>query len=80
MIIIQLNNMEEKILNVLRTVLEDSTIGADCSQENCENWDSLRHLTICFELEGAFGVQFEPEEMGAMKSVADIKQVLSKKL
>ena len=80
MIIIQLNNMEEKILNVLRTVLEDSTIGVDCSQENCENWDSLRHLTVCFELEGAFGVQFEPEEMGAMKSVADIKQVLSKKL
>lgn len=80
MIIIQLNNMEEKILNVLRTVLEDSTIGADCSQENYENWDSLRHLTVCFELEGAFGVQFEPEEMGAMKSVADIKQVLSKKL
>lgn len=72
--------MEEKILNVLRAVLEDPTIGADCSQLNCENWDSLRHLTVCFELEGVFGVQFEPEEMEAMKSVEDIKQVLSKKL
>lgn len=71
--------MEEKILNVLRTVLEDPTIGADCSQENCENWDSLRHLTVCFELEAAFGVQFEPEEMEMMKSVEDIKQVLMKK-
>lgn len=70
--------MEEKILNVLRTVLEDSTIGADCSQENCENWDSLRHLTICFELEGAFGVQFEPEEMEAMKSYNDILQFIEK--
>ena len=72
--------MEEKILNVLRTVLEDPTIGADCSQENCENWDSLRHLTVCFELEGAFGVQFEPEEMEVMKSVEDIKAVLNKKI
>lgn len=71
--------MEEKILNVLRTVLEDSTIGSDCSQETCENWDSLRHLTICFELEGAFGVQFEPEEMEAMKSFDDIKCLLATK-
>lgn len=72
--------MEEKILNVLRTVLEDPTIGADCSQENCENWDSLRHLTVCFELEGVFGVQFEPEEMEAMKSVTDIKRLLENRL
>lgn len=72
--------MEEKILNVLRTVLEDPTIGVDCSQENCENWDSLRHLTICFELEGAFGVQFEPEEMETMKSIEDIKCVLTRKV
>lgn len=79
MIIIQLSNMEEKILNVLRTVLEDPTIGADCRQETCENWDSLRHLTVCFELEGAFGIQFEPEEMEAMKSVDDIKRVIESK-
>jgi acyl carrier protein len=72
--------MEEKILNVLRTVLEDPTIGADCSQENSENWDSLRHLTVCFELEGAFNVQFEPNEMEAMKSVDDIKRILAGKL
>ena len=71
--------MEEKILNVLRTVLEEPTIGADCSQENCENWDSLRHLMVCFELEGAFGVQFEPEEMEAMKSFEDIKRILEDK-
>ena len=71
--------MEDKILDVLRTVLEDPTIGADCSQENCENWDSLRHLTVCFELEGAFDVQFEPDEMEAMKSVGAIKQILEKK-
>ena len=71
--------MEEKILNVLRTVLDDSTIGVDCSQENCENWDSLRHLTVCFELEGAFDVEFEPEEMESMKSYNDIVRVLLNK-
>ena len=72
--------MEEKILAVLRAVLEDATLDATCSQENCENWDSLRHLTVCFELESAFGVQFEPEEMEAMKSVENIKRAISSKL
>lgn len=71
--------MEEKILAVLRAVLEDVSLDATCSQENCENWDSLRHLTLCFELESAFGVQFEPEEMEAMKSVEDIMRILKKR-
>lgn len=71
--------MEEKILNVLRNVLEDANIGMDCSQSNCENWDSLHHLSICFELEGVFHVQFEPEEMETMKSFADIKRILEEK-
>lgn len=72
--------MEEKILSVLRAVLEDPTIGPDCTQKKCENWDSLRHLTVCFELEGAFGIQFEPDEMENMKSVEDIKRILKTKI
>jgi hypothetical protein len=43
--------MEEKVLHILRTVLEDNTLEKNCSQENCEAWDSLHHLNICFELE-----------------------------
>ena len=72
--------MEDIILAVLRAVLEDATLDATCSQENCENWDSLRHLTLCFELESAFGVQFEPEEMEAMKSYRDIEKMVVLKI
>ena len=72
--------MEEKILEILRRVLEDSNLDKTCSQETCELWDSLRHLNICFELEGEFGVMFEPEEMAEMKSYNDIITVLNRKL
>ena len=72
--------MEEKILEILKRVLEDSNLDKTCSQETCENWDSLRQLNVCFELEGEFGVMFEPEEMAEMKSFNDIMQVLSRKL
>ena len=72
--------MEEKGLHILRTVLEDNTLDNTCSQENCETWDSLHHLNICFELEGEFGVEFQPDEMAAMKSFDDIKCLLATKL
>lgn len=72
--------MEEKILEILRKVLEDNSLDKTCSQASCENWDSLRNLTICFELEGEFGVVFEPEEMAEMKSYEDIVHLLKNKL
>ena len=72
--------MEEKVLHILRTVLEDQTLDNICSQDSCETWDSLRHLNICFELEGEFGVVFQPDEMAAMKSFDEIKHMLAMKL
>lgn len=72
--------MEEKVLHILRTVLEDNSLDQTCSQENCEAWDSLHHLNICFELEGEFGVVFQPDEMAAMKSFDDVIQLLKNKL
>ena len=72
--------MEEKVLHILRTVLEDNTLENDCSQENCEAWDSLHHLNICFELEGEFGVVFQPNEMAFMKSFYDVITLLKSKL
>lgn len=72
--------MEEKVLHILRTVLENNTLDKTCSQENCEAWDSLHHLNICFELEGEFGVVFQPNEMAAMKSFDDVITLLKTKL
>lgn len=72
--------MEEKVISILRTVLEDNSLNNTCSQDNCEAWDSLHHLTICFELEGEFEVVFEPDEMSAMTSVGAILKMLEQKL
>lgn len=72
--------MEEKVLHILRTVLEDNTLENTCSQENCETWDSLHHLNVCFELEGEFSVVFQPEEMAKMKSFNDVINILKSKM
>jgi acyl carrier protein len=43
---------------------------------NVPAWDSLNHVTLILELEGAFGVSFAAEEALGMTDVGAIKRVL----
>lgn len=72
--------MKDKIIEILRTVLEDDSINENTTQKNCPTWDSLHHLNVAVELEDAFDVSLEPEEIADMKSVADIERILSNKV
>ena len=72
--------MKDKIIEILRTVLEDDSINENTTQKNCSTWDSLHHLNVAVEMEDAFDVSLEPEEIADMKSVADIERILSNKV
>lgn len=72
--------MKDKIIEILRTVLEDDSINENTTQKNCPTWDSLHHLNVAVEMEDAFDVSLEPEEIAEMKSVADIERILSNKV
>lgn len=71
--------MEQTILDILRRLFESDTIDTSCSQTTCPKWDSMSHLNLILDLEDAFGVSFEPEEIWEMKSYDDIVRVLVKK-
>lgn len=70
--------MEEKVLEILKNVLELDSVDTTCSQETCEKWDSMAQLNVVVELESEFGVSFEPEQISEMKSVTEILNILSK--
>lgn len=70
----------EKLLNIMREVLEDNTIDTSCSQDSCENWDSLRHLNLMLELEEEFNIEFEPEEIAEMKSFEKVEEIIERKI
>lgn len=72
--------MEEKVLEILKAVFELENVGTDCSQGTCEKWDSLGQLNLVVELEDAFGISLEPEEIAAMQSFQDIIRILKAKL
>ncbi|MGM9868303.1 MAG: acyl carrier protein [Sodaliphilus sp.] len=70
--------MENKILTIMREVLDDANVHLGTTSENCENWDSLHHLMLMSELEEAFGMDFTPEQMATMKDFQTIKGMLEK--
>lgn len=71
--------MEEKVLEILKDVFELDSVDNTISQDNCEEWDSMGQLNLVAELEDAFDVSLEPEEIGTMRSFADILRILNEK-
>lgn len=72
--------MEEKILEVLKETFELDTVDKNISQQNCEAWDSMGQLNLVADLEDAFDVSLEPEEIGDMKCFDDIVRILKTKV
>ena len=73
-------NLEEQVLAIMREVFETDDVSTQSSQKNCERWDSLHHLTLALELEEAFDIELEPEEIGAMTDFARVIEMLKGKL
>jgi acyl carrier protein len=71
--------MEDKIFEILKNVFELESVDNKCSQENCEKWDSMGQLNLVVELEDAFDISLEPEEIGQMRCYNDIVKILSEK-
>ena len=72
--------MKDKVIKIMKDVLETEDISLNTSQDNCENWNSLRHLNLVSELEDEFGVEFETEEIAEMHSVNSIIEIVKKRL
>lgn len=72
--------MEQRILEIMKTVFQTDTVDETCSQQNCKQWDSMNHLNLVVELEMEFGVSFEPEEIAVMRSYDDVVQTVKNKL
>lgn len=73
-------NLEERILGIMREVFDMEAVPTDVSQKNCDRWDSLRHLTLASELEDAFDIELEPEEIAEMTDFARVIDMIQSKI
>lgn len=55
-------------------ITENTTIG------DFPQWDSMGHLAILSQVEEAFNINFEPEEMMDLEDVSDIVKAVDDKL
>jgi acyl carrier protein len=73
--------MKEKLYNLLAEILEmeSSEIDNSTGVGNCDNWDSISLLMIVSELEEAFEISFEPNEIESITNVEIITNLINKK-
>ena len=74
-----LTDLDNRLLRLLKTILEDDSLDDTVSQDSCETWDSLHHLQLIVALEEEFDVVLEPEEIAFMQDFNSVKEVLSRK-
>ena len=70
----------EKLKELLIEVflLSDDEFSFDLTREQIPTWDSLGVVSLAVGVQEVFGYHFAPEQAVALKSVADIVDVLSK--
>lgn len=59
---------------------EDLIIRMDTSSADIEDWDSLAQINLILAIQDEFGINFNLEEIFALKNVGDIYNSLQKKL
>ena len=70
-----LTNLEQLLAELLQIPV--TSITADLAMKDLDVWDSLKHMELIAALEQQFELQFSFDEIVSMRSVGDIKRVLS---
>lgn len=77
-----MDKIELKIQEIMGAVFEvpRDMINLESSQDNLENWDSLKHLNLVVALEEEFDMVFPIEEIGHLISFKLIVVILKEQL
>ena len=70
-------NLEQLLAELLEIPVTQIT--AELAMKDLDVWDSLKHMELIAALEQQFDIQLTFDEIVTMRSVGDIKRVLSNK-
>jgi len=75
----------QPIPSSLRDIIADTLeispaeVTPDLSGDSVEAWDSFRHLQLILALEEEYGVQFDPQQIPDLTTVAKVQAALEQK-
>ena len=77
-----MENIETRIKEVMSSVfdIDIENINEDSSQDNIEQWDSMKHLDLFVAIEEEFGITIPIEEVGNMINFRYIKLIVEEQL
>jgi acyl carrier protein len=70
-----------KLAGVFQDVFDDDSIviRPDLSAKDVDDWDSLAHIRLMLTVEKAFGVEFSTSEIGRLKNVGELAELIRSK-
>ena len=74
------DSTEKKLKDILAKILliDETKISYNMSRKTVKEWDSMAHLMLLSEIESAFEVIMDDEDIMEIQTVADIKKTLKK--
>lgn len=77
-----INEIKNKVCEIVAgiCIVEVSEVNENSTVGDFPAWDSVGHLSILSNVEEAFDISFEPEEMMEMEDVKDIVAAVNAKL
>jgi acyl carrier protein len=79
------SDVQERVSTRLRSVIADvlgltvEQVVASAAAGQLEGWDSFGHLQVVLALEAEFGVQFDPQKIPELTTVARLQGYLESK-
>ena len=76
------NQIYSKLQEIFDTIFKEksTSINAETSAKDIENWDSMTHLTLITEIENTFSIEFKLKELMNMNNVGDMVQIILTKI
>jgi acyl carrier protein len=71
------SSLRDLLADILEVPPEEIT--PESGADNVETWDSFRHLQAILAIEGEYGVQFDPQKIADLTTVAKIQTELAAK-
>ena len=69
----------EDLIKEVLFIEEGTELTNETGPDEIDSWDSLGHVNIITAVEDEFDVEITPEEIGEIKTVGDIKEMLTQK-
>ena len=74
------DSTDNKLKDILAKILliDAATISDSMSRKTVKEWDSMAHLMLVSEIESAFEVTLDDDDIMEIQTVADLKKTLQK--